>query len=97
MLEASLRLGPAMARNPWAAGLSGPALGLRGSTMRGGGVLAQATNLRLRGLCWVPGRRGRGMARRPSAWEGNLVLQLASRGRGGTLLAQWPARLSLGI
>lgn len=35
------------------------------------------------------------MARRPSAWEGNLVLQLASRGRGGTLLARRPARLPL--
>lgn len=68
-----------------------------GQGRHSGGVLAQATNLRLGGLCWVPGRRSRGMARRPSAWEGDLVLQLAPRGRGGTLRAQPPARLPLVI
>lgn len=48
----------------------------------------------------VPGRRGVGgewQGPRPGAWEGNLVLQLASRGRGGTLLALRPARLPLVI
>lgn len=42
------------------------------------------------------------MARRPSAWEGNLVLQLASRGAGrhapGTAARQAsPGQLRLGI